>query len=120
MPSGVLLLFVVEHPHHSTQLISSRHILNSQLQSHLPNIANMVSFKSLAAAALAAVPTAMGYIIGFTAPESAAAGSNITATLQTAIYVQNWQDFSIVWGLSTPEYSCSNCVGTQIGYTPLT
>lgn len=80
----------------------------------------MVSFKSLAAATLAAAPTAMGYITGFTAPDSATAGSNITATLQTAIYVQNWNDFSIVWGIATAENSCDTCVGTQVGYTTLT
>lgn len=80
----------------------------------------MVSFKSLAAAALALAPTAMGYITGFNAPSTATAGSNITATMQTAIYVQNWEDYSIIWGLSIPENSCETCVGTQIGYTTLT
>lgn len=80
----------------------------------------MVSFKSLAVATLAAAPTAMGYITGLSAPATAAAGSNISATLQTAIYSQNWDDFSIVWGLSTPEYACDSCVGTQIGYSTLT
>ncbi|ROV99516.1 hypothetical protein VMCG_06381 [Cytospora schulzeri] len=80
----------------------------------------MVSFKSLAAATLAAAPTAMGYINGFTAPATASAGSNISATLQTQSYSQNWKDFSIIWGISTPEYACDGCVGTQIGYTPLT
>lgn len=80
----------------------------------------MVSFKSLATAALAAAPTAMGYITNMTAPATATAGSNVTATLQTAIYVQNWDDFSIIWGLATPEYACDTCVGTQIGYNTLT
>ncbi|KUI53797.1 hypothetical protein VP1G_01130 [Cytospora mali] len=80
----------------------------------------MVSFKSLAAATLAAAPTAMGYITGFTAPATGTAGSNVTATLQTASYSQNWDDFGIVWGLSTPEYACDTCVGTQIGFTTLT
>lgn len=80
----------------------------------------MVSYKSLAAAALAVAPTAMGYITGLTAPETASAGSNISVTLQTASYSQNWDDFSIIWGIATPEYSCDTCVGTQIGYTALT
>jgi hypothetical protein len=80
----------------------------------------MVSFKSLAAVTLAAAPAAMGYITGLTAPDTATAGSNITATLQTAIYVQNWDDFSIIWGIATPENSCGTCVGTQVGYTSLT
>ncbi|KAG8167476.1 hypothetical protein KVR01_003165 [Diaporthe batatas] len=56
----------------------------------------MVSIKSLAAATLAAVPTVMGKIDSFTAPAEAAAGSNITATFQTSIYIQNWVDFGVV------------------------
>ncbi|ROW13974.1 hypothetical protein VPNG_04017 [Cytospora leucostoma] len=80
----------------------------------------MVSYKSLAAAALAVAPTAMGYITGLTAPDTASAGSNVSVTLQTASYSQNWDDFSIIWGLATPEYPCDTCVGTQIGYTALT
>ncbi|KUI68467.1 hypothetical protein VM1G_03758 [Cytospora mali] len=80
----------------------------------------MVSFKSLAAATLVAAPTAMGYITGITAPATGTAGSNITVTLQTADYPQNWDDFGIVWGISTPVYSCGTCVGTEIGFTTLT
>ncbi|KAJ0115453.1 hypothetical protein N8I77_000811 [Diaporthe amygdali] len=80
----------------------------------------MVSIKSLAVAALAAAPTAMGYITNLTAPAEAAAGSNITATLQTAIYSQNWVDFGIIWGLAKPEYAYGDAVGTQVGYTTLT
>lgn len=80
----------------------------------------MVSIKSLAVATLAAAPTAMGYITNLTAPAEAAAGSNITATLQTAIYSQNWVDFGIVWGLAKPEYAYGDAVGTQVGYTALT
>ncbi|KAL1879862.1 hypothetical protein Daus18300_001701 [Diaporthe australafricana] len=80
----------------------------------------MVSIKSLAVATLAAAPTAMGYITNLTAPAEAAAGSNITATLQTAIYNQNWVDFGIVWGLAKPEYAYGDAVGTQVGYTALT
>lgn len=80
----------------------------------------MVSIKSLAVATLAAAP-AMGWITNLTAPAEAAAGSNITATLQTAINQQNYVDFGVVWGLSTPELAAyPNTVGTQVGYTPLT
>lgn len=86
----------------------------------LHKFVKMVSIKSLAVATLAAAPTAMGYITNLTAPAEAAAGSNITATLQTAIYSQNWVDFGIVWGLSKPEYAWGNTVGTQVGYTTLT
>lgn len=61
------------------------------------------------------LPLSSAYITGFTAPSSAAAGSSITATLGTAIYSENWVDYSIVWGLATAEYDCGQCVGTQIG-----
>lgn len=77
----------------------------------------MVSLKSVAAAALAAVPFSSAYIAGFTAPASAGAGSTFNATLDTASYSQNWDDFGIIWGLATPEYDCDTCVGTQIGFT---
>lgn len=79
----------------------------------------MVSIKS-AALALAAAPLGgSAYVTGFTAPAAAAAGSTVEATLQTASYSQNWDDFGIIWGLAAPEYDCGTCVGTRVGYRAL-
>lgn len=77
----------------------------------------MVSLKSITTAALAAASTPLcsAYISGFTAPATAAAGAVIEATLETSSYSQNWDDFSIVWGLVAPGSDCDTCVGTQIG-----
>lgn len=81
----------------------------------------MVSFTTVATTALTLLPLAANaYITGFTAPSSAAAGTTFNATLSTALYSQNWVDFSIIWGLSTSANDCDTCVGTQIGYTALT
>ncbi|KAI0167551.1 hypothetical protein BJ166DRAFT_237558 [Pestalotiopsis sp. NC0098] len=79
----------------------------------------MVSFKTLAGAALAALPSASAYVNAVTGPETAAAGSDITATVTTSIYVQNWVDYGIVWGIAPVTYNCANynCVGQQIAYT---
>jgi hypothetical protein len=88
----------------------------------------MVSIKSLAATALAslALPlvSASPTIGSLSAPATAAAGQTITATLGTSIYIQNWEDFSIIWGLASPHYGGQGSdgtiyVGTQIGYTAL-
>lgn len=62
----------------------------------------------------------MGYISAFTVPPTATVGGTINATMRTAIYSQNWEDFSIIWGLAAPQYSCDTCVGTKVGYTALT
>ncbi|KAF3767215.1 hypothetical protein M406DRAFT_69377 [Cryphonectria parasitica EP155] len=80
----------------------------------------MVSFTTFATSALAVLPLASAYVTGFTAPATAEAGSTITATLQTAIYIENWEDYSIVWGLTPSAWDCSICIGTQIGYVALT
>jgi hypothetical protein len=81
----------------------------------------MVSIKSLAVAVLAAAPIAMAKIDSVKVPAEATAGSNITATMQTSIYVQNYDEFGIVWGLQKPADATSNeAIGTKIGFTPLT
>lgn len=82
----------------------------------------MVSLTPFALAALAALPLSTAYVTGFTAPATAAAGSSFNATLSTALYSQNWDDFAIVWGLAAPSAydDCAACVGAQIGYTTLT
>ncbi|ETS76133.1 hypothetical protein PFICI_11520 [Pestalotiopsis fici W106-1] len=79
----------------------------------------MVSIKTLAGAALAAALPASAYVNGISGPETAAAGSSIDATVTTSIYVQNWVDYSIIWGLAPATYNCAEykCIGQQIGYS---
>ncbi|KAH8673533.1 hypothetical protein BX600DRAFT_207092 [Xylariales sp. PMI_506] len=79
----------------------------------------MVSIKSFAAVALAAIPSASAYLTGLTAPESATAGETITATFSTAIYNQNWSDYAIIWGLGEATVDCGSdiCIGQQFDYT---
>ncbi|KAK6860336.1 hypothetical protein PG995_003972 [Apiospora arundinis] len=60
----------------------------------------MVSMKTLVGAGLAALPSASAYIYGMEAPATAVAGSTIKANLMTASYVQNFVDFSVIWGIS--------------------
>ncbi|KAI0023628.1 hypothetical protein F4780DRAFT_728855 [Xylariomycetidae sp. FL0641] len=84
----------------------------------------MVSLKSLLATALAAVPVVSGYVYDFSAPATAAAGSSVSVTMETAIYIQNWVDYGIVWGLAPTAYGGTAAdgtimVGTQIGYEDL-
>lgn len=79
----------------------------------------MVSMKTLVGAGLAALPSASAYIYGMEAPATAVAGSTIKANLMTASYVQNYIDYSVVWGIaSAGGGSCAPdvCIGTQIGY----
>ncbi|KAK8064682.1 hypothetical protein PG994_007320 [Apiospora phragmitis] len=79
----------------------------------------MVSIKTLIGAGLAALPSASAYIYGMEAPATAVAGSTIKATLMTASYVQNFVDYSVIWGISASGGgSCAPeiCLGTQIGY----
>ncbi|KAI1365823.1 hypothetical protein F5Y08DRAFT_163957 [Xylaria arbuscula] len=87
----------------------------------------MVSIKSLAAASLAGLlplASAGPMISKLTAPATAAAGDNITVTLGTSIYIQNWEDFNIAWGLAPKAFGGQASggevfIGTQIGYTTL-
>ncbi|KAI1630672.1 hypothetical protein F4809DRAFT_647171 [Biscogniauxia mediterranea] len=85
----------------------------------------MVSPKTLLATALVAAPgLASAYIQQMTAPATAAAGSTVTVTLGTAIYIQNWDDLSIAWGLADPAWGGESAdgniyIGTQVGYTAL-
>lgn len=88
----------------------------------------MVSIKTLTAATglatLATLATASPMISALATPSTAAAGDNVTATLSTSIYVQNWEDFGIVWGLASPQYGGQGpdgevYVGTQLAYTAL-
>ncbi|KAI0596749.1 hypothetical protein F4775DRAFT_594058 [Biscogniauxia sp. FL1348] len=89
----------------------------------------MVSLKTLTTALIAAAAApglATAYIQQMTAPATAAAGSTITVTLGTAIYVQNYDDLAIAWGLADPAWGGEGAtgdgniyIGTQVGYTPL-
>ncbi|KAI0459989.1 hypothetical protein F5B21DRAFT_499132 [Xylaria acuta] len=87
----------------------------------------MLSIKTLTATALTGLllpASASPMISGLHTPATAAAGDNITATLSTSIYIQNWEDFSIIWGLAPTRFGGQGSdgeiyIGTQIGYTPL-
>ncbi|TRX89519.1 hypothetical protein FHL15_009563 [Xylaria flabelliformis] len=87
----------------------------------------MPSIKSLAVTALAGLlplASASPMISALNTPATVVAGENFTATLNTSIYIQNWEDFSIIWGLAPTQYGGQGSdgtiyVGTQIGYTPL-
>ncbi|KAI1284774.1 hypothetical protein F5Y07DRAFT_347666 [Xylaria sp. FL0933] len=82
----------------------------------------MVSTKSLTAAALAGLASASPLISKMNTPPTVVAGDNMTVTLNTSIYIQNWEDFSIIWGLAPTTLSGQGSeiyVGTQIGYTNL-
>jgi hypothetical protein len=78
----------------------------------------MVSLRSLAA--LAVLPAAaLAKIDSFKVPATAAAESTISVELTTSIYIQNWDDFGIVWGIGYPAWKCDGCVGTEIAWTNL-
>ncbi|KAI1326804.1 hypothetical protein F5Y16DRAFT_399922 [Xylariaceae sp. FL0255] len=87
----------------------------------------MVSIKSLAtlaATGLLSFATASPTIYSLSTPKTAAAGATIKATLNTSIYIQNWEDFNIIWGIASPAYGGLGsdgviAVGTQIGFTSL-
>ncbi|KAI0205159.1 hypothetical protein F4808DRAFT_456156 [Astrocystis sublimbata] len=88
----------------------------------------MPSIKSLAVAAvtgLLPLVSASPMISRLQTPTEVHAGDNVTATLSTSIYIQNWEDFSIIWGLAPTQYGGQDAqssqiyVGQQIGYTQL-
>ncbi|XXH00504.1 hypothetical protein Hte_006850 [Hypoxylon texense] len=82
----------------------------------------MVSIKSSLLGAFATLPLlSSAYLTSMSAPTTAKAGSTITTTLTAGIYIQNWDDFGIIWGLVPPSWNCGDiiCVGRRIAYTPL-
>ena len=81
----------------------------------------MVSIKSLFATALAALPFSSAYLTGIQAPASAKAGSTVAVTVGASSYIQNWDDFGIVWGLRANTMDCGEivCVGRRIDYTAI-
>jgi hypothetical protein len=68
---------------------------------------------------LLALPLALGRVTNMYAPTSASPGQNITAILTAESYIQNWDDFGVVWGLKSPSLNCSECAGTKISYNNL-
>lgn len=65
---------------------------------------------------------AAAYINSMSAPASVQRGQAFTAQLNSSIYVQNYDDFGVVWGLAPPNLNtsaCVGCVGRRIGYTNL-
>jgi hypothetical protein len=54
-----------------------------------------------------------------TAPGSASPGQNITAVLHTEGYIQNLDEFGVIWGLKSANLTCPECVGQRISYNDL-
>ncbi|TLS24974.1 hypothetical protein PpBr36_06927 [Pyricularia pennisetigena] len=76
----------------------------------------------LLATALSFAAGAAAYINGMSAPATVQRGQAFTAELNSSIYIQNYNDFGVVWGLSSPNVdagACPGCVGRFIGYTNL-
>jgi hypothetical protein len=48
----------------------------------------------------------MARVVNMSAPPTATAGSNISAVLETASYIQNWDDFGVSW---TPRITLFLC-----------
>ncbi|XAO24129.1 hypothetical protein I312_102919 [Cryptococcus bacillisporus CA1280] len=52
-------------------------------------------------------------------PDQASPGETITATLSSASFIENWDDFGVIWGLIREAQGCDGCVGQEIGYQNL-
>ncbi|WVR05079.1 hypothetical protein IAU60_002091 [Kwoniella sp. DSM 27419] len=52
-------------------------------------------------------------------PQQAMPGENITVTVTSHSYIQNWDDFGIIFGLKPDTYDCETCLGQEIGYEDL-
>ncbi|OCF55290.1 hypothetical protein L486_07403 [Kwoniella mangroviensis CBS 10435] len=49
--------------------------------------------------------------------ETAIPGQNISVIVSSQSYIQNWDDFGIVWGLlGSNSQNCTECLGMEIGY----
>ncbi|RSH91236.1 hypothetical protein EHS25_009535 [Saitozyma podzolica] len=70
-------------------------------------------------AILALVAPALGRVYNMTAPATGTQGTNITAVLYSESYIQNWDDFGVIWGLENPEHTCGTCVGNELSYNNL-
>ncbi|WWC61229.1 uncharacterized protein I303_103809 [Kwoniella dejecticola CBS 10117] len=65
------------------------------------------------------LPLASAKIYHISLPEQALPGENITVTVSSSSYIQNWDDFGIIWGLVGENHGCEGCVGQEIGYENL-
>jgi Nis1 family len=75
---------------------------------------------AVVAATLASFPGTLAWITGITAPSVAHPGDNITVIVGNSIYIQNEDEFGIIWGLATPQLATyAGAIGTEIGYTDL-
>jgi hypothetical protein len=52
-----------------------------------------------ALAALALAPAALGRITNITFPATATAGNTVTAHVTNQNYIQNWDDFGVIFGV---------------------
>lgn len=52
-------------------------------------------------------------------PDKASPGEIITAILSSSSYIQNWDDFGVIWGLVREGQECDGCIGQEIGYQNL-
>ena len=78
----------------------------------------MVAMKSFTAA-LALASGATAYITQIRTPASAAIDSTFKVDITEGIYIQNWEDFGIVWGLTTKDHVYPNAAGSEIGFTDI-
>ncbi|KAL7422209.1 hypothetical protein Q5752_002855 [Cryptotrichosporon argae] len=71
---------------------------------------------ALAVLALAAAPHAAARIYNLSAPATVRSGDDVTAVLYNENYIQNWDDFGIVFGLLPAAINCTTCVGELVAY----
>ncbi|EIW69589.1 hypothetical protein M231_04372 [Tremella mesenterica] len=61
-----------------------------------------------------------GKIASISAPSIIPAGKNFTVVIHTTSYIQNWDDFGIIFGLKSPNLTSDPiAVGDEIGYSNL-
>ncbi|WWC85371.1 uncharacterized protein L201_000234 [Kwoniella dendrophila CBS 6074] len=46
-------------------------------------------------------------------------GDNVTVIVSSHSYIQNWDDFGIIWGLQRSGEDCDECIGQELGYQNL-
>ncbi|WWC69566.1 uncharacterized protein I206_103509 [Kwoniella pini CBS 10737] len=52
-------------------------------------------------------------------PKQIIIGSNINIIVSSSSYIQNWNDFGIIWGILNENHECNGCIGQEIGYENL-
>ncbi|OCF35386.1 hypothetical protein I317_06312 [Kwoniella heveanensis CBS 569] len=80
--------------------------------------ASFLSFGAFAALSLFA-SSAEAKISHISVPEQAIPGQNITLTLTSQSYIQNWDDFGAILGLVRQGNECETCLGQEVGYINL-